>query len=626
MKNKPKIVIVTWLFPKISETFVLNQITFLIDRGFDVKIFALKDARKDTPKEDSEPENIVHPAVIKYKLINKTTYGSIPTISSLLKRAIKDKQIDIIYFQFSDLASEILRNKKFEVPIITTIHDLPKIIPESYKILFEKFKIAFEKATIIIVISELAKKDLLDLGCPSQKIIVHPMGVDPKLFSFQSKKDHKKGIDLAVIGRFVPKKGLDVSIKAFFLIKNKYPNLNIRLNIVGDGLLRPELQNLVINLNLQESVKFWGKLNQLEVKKILKKTDILLCSSVTDIAGKREGLPVVLIEASLSGIPIVATNHASISEIALINRSIVIVTEGSVNSFANGIERIINNYDFYVKLSRDDYKKVKEKYSIQKLGEKLIDIFQRAIETNLLEKALKNFTVNLKNSFGKKIACAFVVGSIARYEETNKFSDIDIAIIIHSNNIRYDDLTKIKNCLKKLYHATNKLITAQIFNESDFSQLLSPTLLKGYLIDGKVLIGHSFLEKIKMPTLKKLELNILKRMFFQRYLIRQQISSDFTSLDLHYRLAKTAMFLVKYSIWIKERRYITKREDIFKYWEKIERGGIILNKIKRIIYNKRDSLITNADDEKIVNFIENICNKAFEVLKNRYGTINIESF
>tara|TARA_Y100000034_G_scaffold122391_1_gene167783 strand:+ start:4044 stop:4493 length:450 start_codon:yes stop_codon:yes gene_type:complete len=73
-KKKLKIMYLTGIFPKVSEAFIVNQITGLIDEGFDVDILSLR-----TPVE-----NITHPDVEKYDLIKRTKYIKIPR-NKLLK-------------------------------------------------------------------------------------------------------------------------------------------------------------------------------------------------------------------------------------------------------------------------------------------------------------------------------------------------------------------------------------------------------------------------------------------------------------------------------------------------------------------------------------------------------------
>lgn len=626
MKRKIKIAVITWLFPKISETFILNQITFLIEQGFDVKIFAIKDTRKNTPKEDFESEKNIHPLVNKYKLFSRTIYFPIDKLPDYLSKETKAGNIDILYFQFSDLASKVLKKKEFDIPVITVIHDLPKIQLRSFKKVISKFKTALTKATLILAISEFTKNELLKLGCPSNKIIVHPMGVDSKIFTLRKNKFPKSLIRFSMIGRFVHKKGFDIGIKAIKEVKNKNPRLNIALNLIGDGLLQPKVESLVRKLSLEQEVKFLGKLTQPEVMKVLKNTDILLCPSVTTREGKREGLPVVLIEASFVGIPIVATAHAAIPEFAAKNNSVVLVKEKSVNQLVLAIEKVLKSYNIYYSLARKNRKHLVEKYGIDNLGRRLIKIFELAEEINNIEKQLQFFTRDLKESLGHQVACAFIVGSVARREKVSEFSDIDMVIIFSGKyKISSKTLLNLRWLIKDLENKLNISITPQVFNEFDFVQMVSPVLLKEYLLDNKIFLGSSLLRKIKMPKIKNLEMAILKRMLFQRYLMRQKITTSPISLKMKYDLAKTSLFLAKYFIWIEKREYLTHRADIIKFFEKESRHYRLIADIDKVLSKPQEIRSRNINRD-FINFIEKICEEVIKILQRRYQIIYVRPF
>ena len=92
--NKRKfknIAFVTWLFPKLSETFVLNQIVALKKLGYKISIFAVKDPRRNLAKEDRELERITHKDVSKFRLLGLTKYGPSKILLSLIKKGIRDK-------------------------------------------------------------------------------------------------------------------------------------------------------------------------------------------------------------------------------------------------------------------------------------------------------------------------------------------------------------------------------------------------------------------------------------------------------------------------------------------------------------------------------------------------------
>lgn len=626
MKRKLKITFITWLFPKISETFILNQIIFLLDSGFDVKIFAIKDARKDIPKEDREPEKVAHPLFYKYKLFLKTKYhSSIDDLANSLYREVKAGTLDLLYFQFSDIASEVLSRKEFNIPTVSVIHDLPVVNKKSRKIIVAKFKSAFDKTTTILAISDFTKRELIKLGCPANKIVIHQMGVSPKIFRPSRSDSAKSQIRFSMIGRFVPKKGFEIGLKSIHQIKKKNPRLKITVNLVGDGILRKKLENMVRKLKLEKEVKFLGKLTQSEVIEILKNTDILLCPNITTKNGKREGLPVVLIEAGLMNIPIVATRHAAIPEFAKETKSIVLAKEKSVDSFTLAMEKVLKNYDNFISLANESRENIVKTYGITNLGKRLIKIFRQTQEKYNLGELFKTFIQSLEKSSKKQIACIFIVGSFARGDRFSKFSDLDLVIVFRDKmGINYKSFLKLKGPLSILQDKLGKPIVLQLFNEFDFYQMVSPVLLKEYLLDGKVIFGDSFFKNVRLPSIRILEIGVLKRVLFLRYLVRQKVATDLKSLKEQYEIAKVVLFLAKYLVWVKKREYPTHQLDVTKFFNAEDPHH---KTIKEAVAVTSESKIPSRKIiELFINFIEEVCDEIIKVLQKRYQKINVGSF
>lgn len=625
-ERKPTIAIITWFFPKISETFVLNQITYLIAHGYRVKIYAVKDATKVPAKEDYDAETVIHSAITRLRLRREVKYISLTMLPSVLRRAMNHGDIDIAYFQFPDLAIRILKKIKPSIPIITSVHDLPMLNADNKMALSMKFSSLFENATFILPISEFTKRELIHLGCPRKKIIVHPMGADPSIFYKPDTYSRKKRvIHLAIVGRFVPKKGINHAVAALHIIHRKHPHKDIRLTIIGDGLLRPQLESLVNNMDLTSVVHFTGKLNQEGVRNILIDTDIFLCPSHVDQNGKREGLPVALIEASLMGIPSVATNHAAIPELASINQGIVLVRENSTLAFAKGIEKILKHINKFSSLARASREQVKNKYGTPFLGIKLEQIIQRSLTVIQIQRILNQFSKDIQKIMHDDLVSLFIVGSIARLEVLQQKSDLDMVIVI--KRVTPSLLRSLYKQIAILEQGLGIPVVPQIVDIFDATQLISLPLLWEYHIDGTALWGKPFLDTISRPSRQSLELAVLKRCLFQRYLVRQKIATGDVFVD-PYTLAKTVLFLIKYYLWITTRLYPTRRDDILNAWyaaNKFDLAPFEMAAIKNILSRDNQS-ISEKTVWEIAGFIETICQKMIRILSKRYGKIKINSF
>ena len=373
-----KIAFIVSGFPKLSETFILNQIVGLIERGHEVDIYA------ETPPTN---ENKIHPDIKKYYLLDKTLYfghssnkilsGLNATKLSLLNfyknptailsswnyykydkhrlfskfllphmvvPFLKRKEYDIINCHFGYNGLKALYLRKIGIlkgKIVTTFHgiDITNYIDSFGK---DVYKQLFEAGDLFLPVSELWKKRLIELGCNPEKVIVHHMGIDCQEFMFQPRRINiDSQINIVTVARLVEKKGIEYAIRSVAKLTNKYQNL--QYTIVGDGDLKESLQKLSLELNLEGIVTFLGWKDRQEVIRILSKADIMLAPSVTSKNGDMEGIPVGLMEAMAMGLPVISTYHSGISELITDGVSGFLVPEKDVDTLATKLTYLIEH-------------------------------------------------------------------------------------------------------------------------------------------------------------------------------------------------------------------------------------------------------------------------------------------
>ncbi|KRT65818.1 MAG: glycosyl transferase group 1 [Candidatus Dadabacteria bacterium CSP1-2] len=404
-------------FPSLSQTFILNQITGLLDLGHDVEIFA-----RNNPNEPKK-----HPDIYKYHLNQRTHY--MPHIPhSILKRRLKaiyliitnfhkspfnilkllnipkygkdtlsliytlipflDKSFDILHCHFgpNGIISLYLKEMGISGKYITTFHGYdisgyPRIMGENI------YNNLFRKVDLITWNANLTKRCVIELGCDEDKIIILPYGIRIEKFRFSERKvQDKEPIRILTVGRLVEKKGHEYAIKAIAEVVKRHGN--IEYMIAGDGPSRSKLENLVVTLEIENYVKFLGAVDQDEVLKLYERSHIFLLSSVTASDGDSEGLPVVLLEAQAVGLPIISSLHGGIPEGVLDSKSGFLVPEKDVDALADKIEYLIKNPELWSEMGRYGRKFVEERYDIQKLNQRLVKIYKALLtnDTSTLEE------------------------------------------------------------------------------------------------------------------------------------------------------------------------------------------------------------------------------------------------
>lgn len=149
-------------------------------------------------------------------------------------------------------------------------------------------------------------------------------------------------IKILVVGRLSKQKNLDLLIKSLKYIKNK----NILVELAGEGPEKKYLEDLVKQLSLINEVKFLG--NQTNIPSLLKNADIFAMSS------SWEGLPIALIEATLSGLPCIVTNVGGCAEVihqAL--NGIVIENTQDPKIYAEGLIKLIESAELRKQFSEN---------------------------------------------------------------------------------------------------------------------------------------------------------------------------------------------------------------------------------------------------------------------------------
>lgn len=399
-------------FPSVSETFVLNQITNLIELGHDVSIFPLA-----TP-DDAR----VHPDVARYSLMDKVwSKGEMPR--SWVRRALGALVLLATYpahalrllktvngFRYGRMGAnltllyrgvEFIKNKgKFDIvhchfgvngacavawrevglldqpiTIVFHAHDIamfPDNVGRHY------YKPTFQSSAKLLPISRFWEHKLISWGADPQRIRVHRMGVDTAFFAYQGREiDRSQPARIVTVCRLVDQKGLEYALEAIRILRDR--NANICFTIAGGGPLFESLRQLAAELGINECVEFIGPQSQDKVQTLLAEAHIFLAPSVTAPDGLMEGIPVAMMEAMAVGLPVVSTRHSGIPELIDDGVSGVLADERDAETLAKGIARLIDDPVFYQRVAWAGREKVEKHFNIKKLALELEAIFSEEI-------------------------------------------------------------------------------------------------------------------------------------------------------------------------------------------------------------------------------------------------------
>lgn len=378
-----KIAIVAGAFPALSETFVLNQVTGLLDRGHDVRVFA-EEARQDAR---------THEDVARYDLLSRTTYwpsgvGAMLRLARSprkLARAVASRNADValgatyvgefdaILCHFGHVGERVRALRDAGVidgPLAVIFHayDVTVLLREQGEDYYERL---FDQAELLLPISEAWRARLIELGAPADRIAVHHMGIDTTRFEFAPRdRAPDEPTRLVTIARLVEKKGISDAIQAVAAARRRF-GTRLELDIVGDGPLRGELEALAQRCEVDDVVRFLGWRTQDEIAATLQESHILIQPSVTAANGDMEGIPVGIMEAMASGMPVVSTYHSGIPELVEDRVSGRLVPERDAGALAVALRELADDPGQWAALGAAGRAKVVAEFDVDTLNDKL---------------------------------------------------------------------------------------------------------------------------------------------------------------------------------------------------------------------------------------------------------------
>jgi glycosyltransferase involved in cell wall biosynthesis len=228
-----------------------------------------------------------------------------------------------------------------------------------------------------IAVSGYIRDRLVERGFPQERIQVHYIGVDVDQFRFREAVPDGKRRRVLAVGRLVEKKGTADLIRAMAHVVRQLPAAELR--IVGDGPLRNELEQLTSDLRLNDHVSFLGTVPQQVVRKELVEADVFALPSVTAKDGNSEGLPISILEAMASGVPVVSTWHSGIPEAVLHERTGLLVPEREPEQLAAALLRILRDPDTAMEMARQGRQVVERSFSLKRQTHELERLYDRML-------------------------------------------------------------------------------------------------------------------------------------------------------------------------------------------------------------------------------------------------------
>jgi colanic acid/amylovoran biosynthesis glycosyltransferase len=399
----PVVLYVASRFPKVTETFVVNEWLALSER-FQMEFAALRRTREAPVHPESRRAmarvrflDAFHPQTVAAHAfwIARRPRAYLSVLADVLRGSLRVSvpeaaKATVVFAEAAALARIAVRDGVAHVhahfanhPATTAwiVHRLTGI-PFSFTAhandLFVGPALLERKAAdarFVIAISEYNRRLLLD-RCPTARVEVVHCGVDPARYApvpLEARdRDH-----VVCVASLSTKKGHVHLIDALALLAEDHPS--IALDLVGDGPERDSIVGRARDRGVAHRVRLHGARPAEDVRAALAQARLFALPSVRLSSGRMEGVPVALMEAMASGLPVVASRLSGIPELVEDGVTGLLVAPGDPSALAAAMARVLEDDVLAAKLTRSARELVERSFSLAGEAQRLGDLFAESI-------------------------------------------------------------------------------------------------------------------------------------------------------------------------------------------------------------------------------------------------------
>ena len=390
---RPHIAYILKMYPRFSETFIVNEILELERQGVDVRIYSLRkpdDGRFHASLArvranviyvpqypQMEPDRILaaHKALQaafpeRYRRVRDQVEakGHAYAVKRFLQAGyiaehLLRHPVDGVHAHFASSATRVanLVHHLIGMPYSFTAH-AKDIFHESVKP--ESLRNKIRDARFVVTVSRFNQRYLQALiqdGPGDIRCLYN--GIDLARFR-PSRSEQRRGNRILAVGRLVEKKGFGDLIRACGLLARQ--GLDFHCQIIGKGPLREELNRQIQELGLTDRVKLVGPRPQDGVLKAYRQASLFVLPCIVGQDGNRDGLPTVLLEAMATGLPVVSTELTGVPEIIDHGQNGLLAPPGDVQALAQALAQLLTDPEQRRAMGRAARAKVEREFDVRR--------------------------------------------------------------------------------------------------------------------------------------------------------------------------------------------------------------------------------------------------------------------
>ena len=297
-----------------------------------------------------------------------------------LRKYLRSKDRPVIISSNWELSEGLISYKeKYNFCLVTVLHGLEVTRLESikYSKRIDNFVQSIANSDHVIAVSNYTRKKAQLISKNSSiQTIPNFVNTDNFFLTDQKKSRKKYGFNksdkiLLTLSRLVRRKGHEVVIKAISLIVKKIPQIKYVIAGSGEKKYEEDLKRLVLKLKLDKNVIFLGYIDEEKKNDLYNACDIYIMNShKTNQKGDSEGFGITFLESNACGKPIIGTNSGGIPDAIKHRVNGLLIEPNQPSKTAEAIFELFNDKELYNQLSKNGLKRIKENFSINKIGRK----------------------------------------------------------------------------------------------------------------------------------------------------------------------------------------------------------------------------------------------------------------
>lgn len=392
-------------FPKLTETFILYEMLAMEEAGIEVELFPLLRERQDVQHREVErylQRAHFHPffslpilwANLYYLFRKPLAYlkvvwevfsgvlgslnfffGALGVFPKAVRFAYEMERLGVehlhAHFATHPVVAALIIKRLTGIPYSFTVHGSDLHVER--RMLDVKVKASAAAVTV-----STFNKNVMIQECGEalgEKIHVIHCGVDTDLFQCHDRSSHGGVFRILCVASFEEVKGHQYLVEACKLLAQR--GVDFICHLVGYGPLRQQIEKQIAAEGLQNKFKIHGGLPRNEVLNLYREADVFILPSVITKNGKKEGIPVVLMEAMCTCLPVISSRMSGIPELVQDGAAGILVEPRDAAGLADALQRLHAQPQLRAKMGKAGREYVLEQFDLKKNARLLLDLIEK---------------------------------------------------------------------------------------------------------------------------------------------------------------------------------------------------------------------------------------------------------